>query len=884
MALAWLRRGLLAASVGCLGASPVAAQSEPTEQAPAGSPAQVPAAGSEPQPAGGVLLTPPEPLEAPSMELPADQPPLTDAVEVVVDLVVDEQGLVASATVAKSGGEAIDRVVLAALRRLRFKPATQNGVPIAVGISFTQRFEPPPPAAATESLDAQLVGMVAVRGTRAPVPGATVVAKDLESKREYATTTDAQGLFALAVPALASLEVRVVAPDFAKFVQHERLAKDQRLKVKYLVDRQSYDEFETIVRTKVDRTEVSRTTLSGREVTRVAGTFGDPFRVINLLPGVSSVMSLLPLPVVRGSSPGDTGFLLDGIRMPLLFHLLSGPSVVHPELIDHVDFYPGGFPVTYGGYVGGIVDGVTRAPRRDERKIDLDLNQTQAGGFVREPVAPLGGTVTVAGRYGYPGLILSLLAPNVSLAYWDYQTRFDAGSERSRWSIFFYGAEDTLKTRAAATLPLQTVARFAFHRADLSYRHGDESDNELVRLILGYDDTSFGSPSGGSAAVTGGGALGNGSWSGGPQLRLHRSPSAWLQVNVGAESLLRNVDNQASSSTTTSTSTSSTTAGSAAGIVNQSGFFSTSGAFIEAVVKATDSFTLIPGVRGDLYDERRKPSSVTQWSVDPRLLARWRLTEADFGGTTLKGVVGRYHQPPRLFVPVPGLDASSLELGLLASTQYSVGVETKLGPGLESDVNVYYNATNPVLFDLATNPSAADVQRPQPAQPAWEAAQPAQGNRGRALNGLYVKRQGRAYGLEVLLRKRDSERLFGWVSYTLSRAERKTDAGWDLFDYDRLHILNFVAGVRLPRNWELGTRVLLQTGTPLTTIFGHNVTRSDGQFRVDLRVDKRAVWNTWLLDFYVDVINTTVAAESGGLVGGSSIRYIIPTIGLRGVL
>ena len=39
--------------------------------------------------------------------------------------------------------------------------------------------------------------------------------------------------------------------------------------------------------------------LSGRELTRVAGTFGDPFRVINLLPGVTTTMSLLPMPIVR---------------------------------------------------------------------------------------------------------------------------------------------------------------------------------------------------------------------------------------------------------------------------------------------------------------------------------------------------------------------------------------------------------------------------------------------------------------------------------------------------------------------------------------------------------------------------------------------------------
>ena len=126
--------------------------------------------------------------------------------------------------------------------------------------------------------------------------------------------------------------------------------------------------------------------------------------------------------------------------------------------------------------------------------------------------------------------------------------------------------------------------------------------------------------------------------------------------------------------------------------------------------------------------------------------------------------------------------------------------------------------------------------------------------------------------------------MFGWISYTLSRSQRLSPEGWQLFDFDRLHVLNLVAGLELPRNWEVGTRVLYQTGTPLTTVFGTNVARSDSQFRLDLRFDKRAVWNRWLLDFYVDIVNTTVAAESGGLLGGNSIRYLVPTIGFRAVL
>jgi TonB family protein len=871
------RRAALAALAAALGAPP-AARADDTA-ADAGAP---PGDGGAPQAAPAApVIAPPVSVELPPIAYPADAPPLTAALEVEVLITVDETGAVSSAEVTHPGQPAVDRAVVEGVKRFRFRPATQDGRPIPVRLPFRQRFEPPPPPPAPKQpdLDAVIEGLVVTRGTRQPVAGAQVAALDAESGRQYTAVTDERGVFSLPVLSGHELEIRIAAPEHERFVQVERLAKNQRLAVKYLVDRKSYGQYESYVRAESDRTEVSRITLSGPEITRVPGTFGDPFRVISVLPGVTSVFGLLPLPIVRGSSPGATGILLDGVRLPLLFHLLAGPSVVHPEIIDRVDFYPGGFPVTYGGYTGGIIDGVTRAARPDEHRVDVDLNLTQTGGLVREPIAPLHGTATVAGRIGYPGIILSLLAPDVSLSYWDYQARFDFGSERNHFTAFFFGAEDDLKRRAASDQPLQTVARFTFHRMDFRYQHGTADANETYRLIFGYDDTFFAGTT--DTQITGDTGLGNGVWSVNPIVRVHRKPRPWLELDFGASSYDHAVNNPPPATTAPNTQLSNDVAN----LFNPNGFYTETGAFAQAVLIPTPRLRIIPGIRADVYDERLDAGGgVTQTSVDPRLLARYRLTDAAHGDVWIKGVIGRYHQPPRLFVPVPGLEASSLSLGLLASTQYSVGAEAKLAKSTEIDVNAYYNSMNPILFDLTVNPSATDIQQPQPTFPPGTIPPIPMGQQDRALSGLFTERAGRSYGLEVLLRKRESDRLFGWISYTLSRSERETAQGWQLFDFDRLHVLNLVTGLRLPRNWEFGTRILYQTGTPLTTAFGTNDVRSDSQFRVDLRVDKRAVWNSWLLDFYVDIINTTLSAESGGLVGGQSFRYIVPTLGVRGVL
>ena len=189
---------------------------------------------------------------------------------------------------------------------------------------------------------------------------------------------------------------------------------------------------------------------------------------------MASAVSLLPFPIVRGASPSSTGFLLDGTRVPLLYHLLSGPSVIHPDFIDEMQFYPGGAPVIYGGYTGGIIDGRTARARRDEHLLDFDANLLQVG----RPGARAG---QAARRHGHRGRAAtatpascSALATNqVSLSYWDYQLRLDGGTASNGWTVFAFGARDELDTPAPTATrddpnpPLEPSLILGFHRLDL---------------------------------------------------------------------------------------------------------------------------------------------------------------------------------------------------------------------------------------------------------------------------------------------------------------------------------------------------------------------------------------------------------------------------------
>ncbi len=82
---------------------------------------------------------------------------------------------------------------------------------------------------------------------------------------------------------------------------------------------------------------------------------------------------------------------------------------------------------------------------------------------------------------------------------------------------------------------------------------------------------------------------------------------------------------------------------------------------------------------------------------------------------------------------------------------------------------------------------------------------------------LYGK--GRAYGAEFYVKK-NKGKLNGWISYTLSRTERKVDGlnnnEWFVARIDKLHNLSVVPIYDLNKRWSLTATFTYMTGTPAT--------------------------------------------------------------------
>ncbi len=100
----------------------------------------------------------------------------------------------------------------------------------------------------------------------------------------------------------------------------------------------------------------------------------------------------------------------------------------------------------------------------------------------------------------------------------------------------------------------------------------------------------------------------------------------------------------------------------------------------------------------------------------------------------------------------------------------------------------------------------------------------------KAIEQVLLNGKARAYGLEVMLKK-NTGKLTGWVSYTLSRAEQRTpgrnadepginNGEWYRANYDRTHNLSFTASYQLTKKWSFGGIFTYQTGKAATYPIG----------------------------------------------------------------
>ena len=595
------------------------------------------------------------------------------------------------------------------------------------------------------------------------------------------------------------------------------------------------------VTVRVRRPAPGATSLGRAEVRQLPGAFGDPFRAIESLPGVTPIVSGLPFFYVRGAPPGNVGYFLDGVRVPYLFHVGAGPSVIHPGMVESVDLYPGGYPARYGRFAGGIVAAETTKPRSDlhgEGNIRIfDVGALVEGGFAGGK-----GTALVAGRYSYTAAILSLIAKDTQLDYRDYEARatYDLG-ENDRVSLLTFGSYDLVgQTQAGID---NVLFASEFYRLDLRYDHRfGPNTTARVAVTGGFEQTRIPNQPRNSKDTMGS-----------ARFELEHVANAHVRLRAGGD-VTR--DGYSSDTRPYSDPDDPTTKKFNALFPPRNDV----AAGLRADVQLDlGIWELVPGVRFDLFSS----GPTSKIAVDPRIASRLRVAKL----VHVIHTFGLAHQPPSFLVPVPGLAVGNLKGGLQQSIQTSAGVEVDLPEATTATLTVFDNVFQNMSDTLG-------VSQGDPVDSAF--------NEPRSL--------GSAVGMEVYVKRKLTKRFGGYVAYTLSRSTREVGREKFLSAFDRTHVGNVAAAYDLGRSWRVGARFTLYTGTPVVPPGGNALIppprslspdRDPTFYRVDLRLEKR--WNltkTAWLSFVAEVFNTTLRKE---VLQGREIGPVtIPSIGLEG--
>jgi len=787
---------------------------------------------------------------------------------VVLSIELSAEGEIDMVQVTSSDGAEFEDALMDVLFDWAWEPAMTEAGPVPVTFPFTYSFElgeEPEP-----ELPVNFTGLVVEMATRTPIANATVAVEGTE----LAATTDAEGRFELRGVPKGEQVVRLLHTGHVTDERTVDFVEGELTEAKLWMRADAYRSNEVVIAYEREKDEVTRRTITIEEIRRVPGTFGDPVRVIQTLPGAARTPFGTGLLVIRGANPEDSGVYVDGIRIPIVYHLTGTTSVLAPDLIESVDYLPGGYGVQYGRTMGGTIDVKTKSDFAENGRLSFGADILDSQVFYE---GKLGKNkkhgIAVGARRSYIDVFIPIFTADTGFTlkprYHDYQLKWvpELPGEQEA-SLFFYGFDDVLQV---STPDEQAQGSDQDTQGDLgvqynSHRLVGRYRNQLSERLafdftpsVGLDtsDASLGTEFGLTNGVTLFNVRGQLEWQATDAVEV--VPGFDLYGGLWWFDFRSAVNFEAIDDPLAEREP--------VGFDGRGSFWSPD-AFVKVNLRPlTDRsrWLITPGVRlqttvlktgGEVAGEAPQPWD-SSGAVDPRVLTRYQIVPDRFA---VKGATGLYHQPPQ--------PQEAVGVGTTASVGYerswasSVGYEHRLSNAVHYDIDVFYRSMDrQIVFDES-----------------WT---------GFGSNPFVNEGLGRAYGVEVIARHDPVNRFFGWVSYTLSRAVRNdypstcdadenrllgTGDCWTQFDFDQTHIFSAQGGYDLPHDFGVSAQVQYVTGNP-TSPFNAGVYDADSDFyngfavgppnserlppffQTSLRFDKLFTFKTWQFEAYVDLLN-----------------------------
>ena len=607
-----------------------------------------------------------------------------------------------------------------------------------------------------------------------------------------------------------------------------------------------------------------------QEIEKSPGANRDISRIVQSYPGVAfSPIGYRNDLIVRGGSPSENRFYLDGVEIPNINHFSTqgasgGPvGILNADLIREVNFYTGAFPTDKGNALSSVLDFKLRDGDMERNSLKATLGASEvslaSNGHLGKKTSYL-----VSVRQSYLQFLFDMLGlpflPTFTDAQFKLKTRFDA---RNELTVLGLGGIDKMKLNTKAddedneyilsylpkiqqeTFTLGAVYRHyagahvqsvvASHsylnNRNTKYQQNDESDPDHLMLRLRSTEQNT-------------------------QLRLENSSSFrnW-KVTVGTSldySQYSNTTFQKVYTDRAQTFDYHTYLG-----IMRWGLFGTIN-----YTSIDERFTASLGLRADANNYSAAMKDLSD-QLSPRLSLSYQLTEH----WSLSGNAGLYYQLPPYtalgFKNNNGLYANKYALRYMQVSQGSIGLNWRKGDTFEVSVEGFYKDYDKIPLSVADDIPLT-----------------CKGNDYGVIGNelLTSTAQGRSYGAELLLKWLVAKKLNLASSFTLFKSEYRTDKESEYIAsaWDNRFIFNLRGTYNLPRHWSVGMKVSCIGGAPYTPYDAdksslvtawnaqgkpyydytrYNEERLPAFTQVDIRIDKTFYLKRCMLGFYIDLQN-----------------------------
>ena len=608
-----------------------------------------------------------------------------------------------------------------------------------------------------------------------------------------------------------------------------------------------------------------------QEIEKSPGANRDISRIVQSYPGVAfSPAGYRNDLIVRGGSPSENRFYLDGVEIPNINHFSTqgasgGPvGIINADLIREVNFYTGAFPTDRGNAMSSVLDFKLRDGDMERNSLKATLGASEvslaSNGHIGKKTSYL-----VSVRQSYLQFLFDMLGlpflPTFTDAQFKLKTRFNANNELT---ILGLGGIDNMKLntkldgekaeyilsylpkiqqetftlgavyRHYAGIHVQSVVvSYSYlNNRNTKYLNNDESsaDNLSLKLRSVEQETKF--------RIENTSTFGN-----------------W-KINFGA-----NLDYSQYTNTTFQrvyidegrTFDYHTYLGMWRwGIFGTINYATTDERFTASLGLRTDANNFSSGMKG-MGDQ-----------LSPRLSLSYRLTD----GLYLSGNAGLYYQLP----PYTGLGFKDNNgawvnkyLRYMSVSQESLGLSWHPGNTFELSAEGFYKQYDKIPFSIADGIPLA-----------------CKGNDYGVIGNeaLSSTAQGRAYGIEILMKWLIAKKLNLASSFTLFKSEYRNNKQSEYIAsaWDNRYIFNMSGTYNFPHNWSLGMKISCIGGAPYTpydveksslvTAWNaqgrpyydytkYNTGRLPAFGQLDVRVDKTFYLKRCMLGFYIDLQNVT---------------------------